>query len=851
MSKPPSCQGCPLFNAPGPVWSEGDPNGCKIIYIAQNPGREEIQDGRPLVGPSGRVFNRQLTEAGVRRSEVFITNTIKCLTPGNRSPTDEEIAHCKHFAETELNACKADTVVLAGAVAFRTFIGDYSTLHPAYHPRTKKGAPVSIMERMGCVEQKNGRKWIGTLHPAHIMRLPTFRQDCVDHLKKAMAVAGVLVPLPKVEVLSEDKAILEYSHLAASQGEFADDVETHQDADVEEDDYVGGDYSMDMCGFSALRYHAIIVKPDKVHLWESTFASPRVVQYEHNGEYDRYHLEQISPQQNKRFDTMLGTHYLRSYAPKKLKPYVVSKYTNLPYYGRDIERVDRFLYCGLDNIATLLAGRQQTLELKEWGLYDLFMDVGMQILPLLEQQRRAGVNVDGRKVLLFRKVMEAKIEKAQSLFSKMLGPFFNPDSPKQVNEILYEKWHLPRQFNLKEGKQVLTSDFEARKRLVRWIENGGETRKETHQQALIFLTLSDYLAGEIAKLAFLNRVSPDSRIHAYFKAHGTKVFRLSSKPNLQNFPVYDIATWGGARAGVRGEDPTGAERKELGSLRSIVIPDHPDDLILSCDFSSMQLWIYAIQWKCKWLLGVHERGEYLYGYFYENMHKEPFFELGKPPKKMFKQKHPTCGVDVMAQRLRRIKAIPLGYLFGRQPEAIAIEHGMALAEVRAGYNWWNAANPELRQSYSQIEFRLKQKGWFRYPFGAIMHFPEQKLNDAIASFAQVPEAFITQESMILIEREFKRRSFKHTRIMLSVHDSISFNIGGARTDPAKLVEVYEEIVKPTMERPIKELEGFSFSHEAEVGSMWDYQMKDYESWKEETLCQKTEVQNSISSQTPV
>jgi DNA polymerase len=834
-AKPDSCKGCPLYSTPGPVWGEGDLLNAKLIYIAQNPGQEEVREGHPLIGPSGRVFNRQLAEAGIRRSELFITNVVKCLTPGNRSPTDEEINRCKHFADAELLQAKADTVVLAGAVAFKTFIGNYSTLSPNYHPRTRKGQPVSIMERMGCVEQLAGRKWIGTLHPAHIMRLPTFRQDAVEHLKKAAAVAGVKIPLPKVEVVEDDTKILDYANLARGAGMFADDVETHQEADVEEDDYVGGDYSMDMCGFSAERYHAIVIKPSKVHLWGDVFSNPLIIQFEHNGEYDRYHLEQICPQRNHRFDTMLATHYLRSYAPKVLKPYVVAKYTNLPYYNRDIEQVDRYLYCGLDNIATLLAGRQQALELREWGLYDLFMEVGMQILPLLEQQRRVGVNVDARKVLLFRKVMEAKIAKAQELFGKMLGPFFNPDSPKQVNEVLYEKWKLPRQYNFKEGKQILTSDSEARKRLVRWIERGGEAHKEAHQQAHIFLLLSDYLAGEIAKLAFLNRVSPDSRIHAFFKAHGTKVFRLSSKPNLQNFPTYDVGSWGVSRAGTRGEDPTGTEKKELGNLRSIVIPDHPDDLILSCDFSSMQLWIYAIQWNCKWLLGVHDRGEYLYGYFYESMHKEAFFEPGKPPKKAFKMKNPPCGADLMINRLRRIKAIPLGYLFGRQPEAIAIEHGIPLSEARAGYNWWNEMNPELRQSYSQIEFRLKQKGWFRYPFGAVMHFPDQKLNDAIASFAQVPEAFITQESMILIDREFKKHAYKNTRIMLSVHDSLSFNIGGARSDPFKLIEVYEEIVKPIMERPIKQLKGFCFSHEAEVGAMWDYKTIDFDHWKEEVL----------------
>lgn len=832
MPKPPSCEGCPLYGAPGPVWSEGDSQNAKIVYIAQNPGQEEIREGRPLVGPSGRVFNRQLAEAGIRRSELFITNTVKCLTPTNRVPTDQEIAKCKHFVEEELNACKADTVVLAGAVAFKTFIGDYSTLSPAYHPRTKKGQPVSIMERMGCVEQRNGRKWIGTLHPAHIMRLPLFRQDAIDHLKKALSIAGVQIPLPKVEIYPSDKVVLEYANLALTKKQFADDVETHQESDTEEDDYVGSDYKMDMCGYSAERYHAIIVKPNQVHLWEETYSHPSVMGFEHNGEYERYHLEKVhgflelfGTKQYTKFDTMLGTHYLRNYAPKKLKPFTVSKYTNLPYYNRDLEMVSRELYCGMDNIATLLAGRQQILELKQWGIYDLFMSIGMKILPELEQQRRIGVNVDLRKVLLFKKIMQAKIDRAQELFAKMLGPFFNPDSPKQVAELLYEKWKLPRQHNKKDGVETLTTDFEARKRLRRWIETS-EQRKIDHAQALIFLTLQDYLAGELQKISFLNRVSPDGRIHAYYKAHGERPFRLSSKPNLQNFPVYDISDWGGARNDTKDSDPLGAERKEYGSLRSIVLPDHPEDLILTCDFSQMQLWIMAVRFNVKWLLGIAESGEYIYGLIYEDLHKEPFFEPGKPKTKKYK-------LHISEQRMRRIKAIPLGFLFGRQAEAVAAEYGLPIAETRAMRSWWFGKCPEFLQGYAQAEYQLAQKSWVRHQYGQIMHFPSQDRNEMINSHGQSDEAFVMQETMILIAREFRRRQYQNTRVMLSVHDALSMNIGGAKTTPSTLIEAYEEVVKPIMGRKIPQLKGFAFKHEATVGEMWDWNTKDYARWRNE------------------
>ena len=85
--------------------------------------------------------------------------------------------------------------------------------------------------------------------------------------------------------------------------------------------------------------------------------------------------------------------------------------------------------------------------------------------------------------------------------------------------------------------------------------------------------------------------------------------------------------------------------------------------------------------------------------------------------------------------------------------------------------------------------------------------------------------------MILIDREFKRRGWKHTRIMLSVHDSMAFNVSGARSEPGRMVEVYEEIVKPIIERPVPWLDGFRYRHEAKVGSMWDWETQSYEEWK--------------------
>ncbi len=820
---------CPLLKAPGPVWGEGNREQAKIIYIAQNPGQAEVSIGRPMIGPSGNVLNRQLFEAGIRRSEMYITNQVKCLTPGNRVPTDVEIKCCKPILMAEMKACKADTVVLSGAVAFKENVKVSSLA--LNHKEVASYVPSdNIMNRRGCVEVIGERKFIGTIHPAFIMRMPEFRACGPDDLKKAISVAGVKLPKLDIRTHVTKKEAEDYrDYILHETKSFSYDVETFGfGSDVEEDDYVAGQGTFDICGFSADGKSAIVLDREQTAIMDPVFRQPDIWRYEHNGPYDHYHVSQVIPEPHLaiRFDTMLAEHYWRSYAPKKLKPYVLSVHTKLPYYDRKLEGVNRRFYNAMDVLTTYQAGVNLRKEHDKWKITQVFQEYGQPILPILEEWRAEGLRVDMKKFLIFKAIMETRIQKCQMVIAKLVGPFFNPGSPKQLGELLYDKWKLPEQFKGTGAEKRRTTDNEARKRLRHWIEERG-THLGEHKIPFYFLTLMDYISGEEQKLQFLGRVSlSDQRIHAYFKAHGTESFRLSSKPNVQNIPVYDIAEWGGARSErAKGSaDPLGIEvPKGLGSLRSLVIPDCDEDWILTIDFEQLQLWIYAFQWKVKWLMDLFHSREYIYGIVYEKLYGEPFFEPGMPKTK--KHKLPT----VAEQRIRRAKAVPLGFLFKRTGEAVAEEYGWTPQEGRNYRSWFYGLNPELEVSYDAIEFKLKQQGWIRHIFGQIMHFPNMKLSEAINSHAQSPEAFIMLGSIIRIHNELIRRGLraKGNRLMLSVHDSLSLNV---KTEDVE--EVYEEVVAPILNRPIPELGGISLRHSAEMSKTWDWETIDYYVYKQ-------------------
>jgi len=279
-----------------------------------------------------------------------------------------------------------------------------------------------------------------------------------------------------------------------SSREFSDDVETVGLENVAEDDYAGGDFLMTMCGVSGKGYEALVLDPDEVHMLAPIFSDPEIWRYEHNGPYDDYHISKYLGAANmvaKKFDTMLGTHYLRSFAPKKLKPYVISQYTHLPYYNRDLGKLNMRLYNGMDCIGTFLAAKTQRREMIKWGLEEVFYEFGMPALPILEEMRVKGCNVDVRKALLFKKITSMKIDKAELLIGKVVGASFNPYSHVQIKEMLYGRLKLPVQTKpdpaSRNAPPKVTADFEARKKLRWWIESGGEVRKEQYKAAYILL----------------------------------------------------------------------------------------------------------------------------------------------------------------------------------------------------------------------------------------------------------------------------------------------------------------------------------------------------------------------------
>jgi len=117
------CKDCNLFlERKKTVPGEGNPDA-SIVFFGEGPGFNEDEEGRPFVGAAGSLLEEKIKFLGLKRSDVFITNVIKCRPPGNRNPEPEEINSCKKFFLAQISIIKPKIVVTLGKFSTEVMIG--------------------------------------------------------------------------------------------------------------------------------------------------------------------------------------------------------------------------------------------------------------------------------------------------------------------------------------------------------------------------------------------------------------------------------------------------------------------------------------------------------------------------------------------------------------------------------------------------------------------------------------------------------------------------------------------------------------------------------------------------------
>jgi uracil-DNA glycosylase len=156
------CEGCELYeHATQAVFGEG-PEHARVMLIGEQPGDQEDRAGKPFVGPAGEVLNRALQEAGMDRSQVYVTNAVKHFAFDergkrriHRTPRLSEVTACRPWMEAELEEISAEIVVCLGGTAAKAVFG------PQFRLTEQRGKFLA---------SRFSERTLATYHPAAVLR---------------------------------------------------------------------------------------------------------------------------------------------------------------------------------------------------------------------------------------------------------------------------------------------------------------------------------------------------------------------------------------------------------------------------------------------------------------------------------------------------------------------------------------------------------------------------------------------------------------------------------------------------------------------------------------------------------
>jgi uracil-DNA glycosylase len=178
------CKACPLWKTgTQTVFGEGTPKA-EVLFVGEQPGDREDIEGRPFVGPAGKLFDQALEEAGIDRSQVYVTNVVKHFKwkpQGKRrihqKPNWSEIAACRPWLDAEVAVLKPRVLVCLGATAAQALLGrDFRVSR----------------QRGELVESPLAEKTIATVHPSSILRAEDRDRQFAEFVRDLEQVAALI-----------------------------------------------------------------------------------------------------------------------------------------------------------------------------------------------------------------------------------------------------------------------------------------------------------------------------------------------------------------------------------------------------------------------------------------------------------------------------------------------------------------------------------------------------------------------------------------------------------------------------------------------------------------------------------
>jgi uracil-DNA glycosylase len=165
------CRGCDLYrNATQTVFGLG-PASATVMLVGEQPGDQEDRQGKPFVGPAGKVLDDALVAAGIDRAETYVTNAVKHFkfTPAERgprrihkTPVSTEIVACRPWLLAEMSIVSPKVLVLLGATAGKALLGSTFTVNRS------RGRPLEWPANAPA--EVAAIRLLATIHPSAVLR---------------------------------------------------------------------------------------------------------------------------------------------------------------------------------------------------------------------------------------------------------------------------------------------------------------------------------------------------------------------------------------------------------------------------------------------------------------------------------------------------------------------------------------------------------------------------------------------------------------------------------------------------------------------------------------------------------
>lgn len=487
-----------------------------------------------------------------------------------------------------------------------------------------------------------------------------------------------------------------------------------------------------------------------VNIFKGVYESPDLMKIGQNIKYDIIVLANYGVKFNGPiFDTMIA-HYVLQPELRHNMDYMAEVYLNYKTIHideligpkgkgqknmRSLFPSEVYKYASEDADVTLKLKNIFEVELKKNGLYSLFEEIEMPLVPVLARMEMNGVRVDTESLAETSRQFAERMSTIEKEIHEMAGMDFNISSPKQVGEVLFDKLKIVDKAKKTKTGQYVTSED---------VLQNLKSRHPIVEKILDYRGYKKLLSTYVDSLPQL--INPKTgHIHTSYNQAVTSTGRLSSSdPNLQNIPI---------------RDENGKE------VRKAFIPDEGCEFF-SADYSQIELRIMAHLSQDENMIEAFTQGYDIHAATAAKIYKIPIEE-------------------VTADQRRKAKTANFGIIYGITVFGLAERMEVSRAEAKELIDGYFATYPKVREYMDRSIQMARERGYTETMFSRRCMLPDINSHNAVVrGYAernaintpiQGSAADIIKIAMVRIDRRMQAENMR-SKMILQVHDELNFSV---------------------------------------------------------------------------